>query len=84
MNMRSGADSRVSELREKIAQLEAQQQAAQVRSPHLKAGLESVLAGLRRQLPLPPPEDEHGDDDGVDDDDDDELSSSDLSQSGVF
>ncbi|KAH8160458.1 hypothetical protein CIB48_g7776 [Xylaria polymorpha] len=37
-----------------------------------------------RQLPLPPPEDEHGDDDGVDDDDDDELSSSDLSQSGVF
>ncbi|KAI0467661.1 hypothetical protein F4859DRAFT_493211 [Xylaria cf. heliscus] len=53
--------ARISELREKIAQLDAQ--AAQVRSPHLKAGLESVLAGLRRQLP---PEDEDEDEtDGV-------------------
>ncbi|KAI0442930.1 hypothetical protein F4803DRAFT_575058 [Xylaria telfairii] len=61
--------ARVNELREKIAQLEAQ--AAQVRSPHLKVALERVLAALRRQLP--PPEDEHGDDDGID-----EGSSSDL------
>ncbi|RYC63107.1 hypothetical protein CHU98_g3069, partial [Xylaria longipes] len=62
--------ARVSELREKIAQLETQ--VAQVRSPHLKVGLESVLVGLRRQLP---PEG------GDDNDNDDEPSSSGLGQS---
>ncbi|KAI0195516.1 hypothetical protein F4808DRAFT_328581 [Astrocystis sublimbata] len=41
--------AKVKELTSKIAELETQ--AAQVRSPHLKAGLENVLAGLRRQLP---------------------------------
>ncbi|KAI1163806.1 hypothetical protein F5B18DRAFT_618279 [Nemania serpens] len=41
--------ARVSEIWGKIAQLEIQ--VAQVRSPHLKLGLETVLAGLRRQLP---------------------------------
>ncbi|KAI0551220.1 hypothetical protein F4679DRAFT_145122 [Xylaria curta] len=56
--------ARVSELREKIAELEIQ--VAQVRSPHLKIGLESVLAGLRRQLPLV----------GEDDDDDGDGASS--------
>ncbi|KAI0188648.1 hypothetical protein EV127DRAFT_342515 [Xylaria flabelliformis] len=65
--------ARVSELREKIAELEVQ--VAQVRSPHLKAGLESVLAGLRRQLP-PVGENNDGNVDDDDDDDDDGVSSS--------
>ncbi|KAI0856801.1 hypothetical protein F4860DRAFT_389933 [Xylaria cubensis] len=68
--------ARVSELREKIAELEVQ--AAQVRSPHLKVGLESVLAGLRKQLP-PVSENDDGsgnEDDDDDDDDDDGVSSS--------
>ncbi|KAI1738695.1 hypothetical protein F4680DRAFT_165464 [Xylaria scruposa] len=55
--------ARMSELREKIAELEMQ--AAQVRSPHLKAGLESVLAGLRRQLPPVGDNDDDEDGDGV-------------------
>ncbi|KAI1200661.1 hypothetical protein F5X97DRAFT_340154 [Nemania serpens] len=48
--------ARVSEVWEKIAQLEMQVE--QVRSPHLKLGLETVLAGLRRQLPLGEEEEE--------------------------
>ncbi|KAI0399740.1 hypothetical protein F4802DRAFT_539343 [Xylaria palmicola] len=44
-----GEAARVSELREKIAQLEMQVE--QARSPHLRTGLEIVLAGLRKQLP---------------------------------
>ncbi|KAI1299598.1 hypothetical protein F5Y03DRAFT_248984 [Xylaria venustula] len=53
--------AQVAELREKIAQLEIQ--VAQVRSLQLKNGLETVLAGLRKQLPTAD-EDEGGDVDG--------------------
>ncbi|KAI3330330.1 hypothetical protein F4824DRAFT_505180 [Ustulina deusta] len=42
--------ARTSELREKIAQLEIR--AEQARSPQLQAGLEAVLAGLRKQVAL--------------------------------
>ncbi|KAI1109611.1 hypothetical protein F5Y14DRAFT_444590 [Nemania sp. NC0429] len=59
--------ARVSEIREKIAQLELQ--AEQVRSPHLKVGLETVLAGLRRQLPSRDDGDDEDEDDGDSDDD---------------
>ncbi|KAJ2977040.1 hypothetical protein NUW58_g7928 [Xylaria curta] len=40
--------ARIHELRERIAQLEIQTE--QARSPHLKVGLEAVLARLRKQL----------------------------------
>ncbi|KAI1419412.1 hypothetical protein F5Y12DRAFT_789081 [Xylaria sp. FL1777] len=41
--------ARITELQEKIAQLEIQ--AEQARSPQLQIGLENVLAGLRKKLP---------------------------------
>ncbi|KAF2964397.1 hypothetical protein GQX73_g9166 [Xylaria multiplex] len=47
----------IKELREKTAQLEAQLQQV-VRSPHLKVGLETLLASLRKQLPAEDDENE--------------------------
>ncbi|TRX93601.1 hypothetical protein FHL15_005573 [Xylaria flabelliformis] len=67
-------EPRVSELREKIAELEVQ--VAQVRSPHLRVGLESVLAGLRRQFPSLGENDDDNDNDNDVDDDHDGVSSS--------
>ncbi|KAI0532713.1 hypothetical protein GGR58DRAFT_153359 [Xylaria digitata] len=47
----------INELREKTAQLEAQLRQV-VRSPHLKLGLETLLANLRKQLPAEDDENE--------------------------
>ncbi|KAI0413336.1 hypothetical protein F5X98DRAFT_288369 [Xylaria grammica] len=60
--------ARVRELREKIAQVETQLEQV-VRSPHLRVGLEALLASLRKQLL---PEDAEG---GDEDEDEDEASS---------
>ncbi|KAI3319532.1 hypothetical protein HD806DRAFT_525514 [Xylariaceae sp. AK1471] len=60
--------ARMGELRAKIEELELR--LGQARSSHLKAGLETVLAGLRKQLPS---EDDHEDNgENSDDDNDDE------------
>ncbi|RWA03945.1 hypothetical protein EKO27_g11158, partial [Xylaria grammica] len=52
--------ARVRELREKIAQVETQLEQV-VRSPHLRVGLEALLASLRKQLPAEDDEDEDAD-----------------------
>ncbi|KAI1187552.1 hypothetical protein F5B17DRAFT_440231 [Nemania serpens] len=63
-------DARVGEIRGKIAQLEMQVE--QVRSPHLKLGLETVLAGLRRQLPPGDDDEEEAPFEGDEEDDEDD------------
>ncbi|KAI1814398.1 hypothetical protein GGS20DRAFT_548887 [Poronia punctata] len=57
--------ARVREVRDKIEELEIRM--GQVKSPHLRDGLENVLAGLRKQLPI-------HDDRGEDEDDDSDVS----------
>ncbi|KAI2641317.1 hypothetical protein GGS21DRAFT_504153 [Xylaria nigripes] len=68
--------ARVSELQSKIKELELQ--GRQAKSPHLRAGLDTVLAGLRMQLPVregdggPLDSDQEEESGGDDDDDDDD------------